>query len=210
MKNIILIAPPAAGKGTLSKALSDAYGYIGLSTGDILRDKAKTDEVLREAMKTGKLIDDQTVFAALEEKLNVLGDKPYILDGFPRTVEQAIMYDELLNKMNRDLGIVIYLDVDKEILKERITTRLVCPQCKKPYSTRQGNLYPKDGKTCDTCGVDLIQRADDTEEVFEQRFEEYLNKTEPLINYYEEKGLLVKVDSTDASKTFDEVITLIK
>ncbi len=210
MKNIILIAPPAAGKGTLSKMLSDNLGYVGLSTGDILREKAQTDEVLREAMKTGKLIDDETVFAALEEKLDKLGDKPYILDGFPRTVKQAIMYDELLSKMERDLGIVIYLDVDKEILKERITTRLVCPSCKKPYSTRQGNLYPKDGKTCDTCHVDLVQRADDTEEVFEERFKEYLEKTEPLVNYYEEKGLLVKVDSSDASKTYEEVISLIK
>ncbi len=210
MKNIILIAPPAAGKGTLSKKLSDNFGYVPLSTGDILREKAQTDEVLREAMKTGKLINDETVFAALEEKLDKLGDKPYILDGFPRTVNQAIMYDELLEKMNKDLGVVIYLDVDKEILKERITTRLVCPTCKKPYSTRKGDLYPMDGKTCDNCHVDLIQRADDTEEVFEERFKEYLEKTEPLIDYYKNKGILESVNSENAAKTYEDVIPIIK
>ena len=94
MKNVILIAPPAAGKGTLAKRLVDSLGYVQLSTGDMLRDQAKEDENLCDMMKTGKLIDDKTVFKALEAKLNKLGDTPYILDGFPRTVNQAVMYDE--------------------------------------------------------------------------------------------------------------------
>ena len=173
MKNIILIAPPAAGKGTLAKSLSDNLGYVQLSTGDMLREQATTDETLREKMKTGALIDDATVFEALKNKLEKLGNTPYILDGFPRTVEQAKMYDELLKNMNKDLGIVIYLEVKKETLIKRVTSRVVCPKCKKPYNLMNEELLPKKAGYCDTCDVELIQRADDTEEVFEKRFKEY-------------------------------------
>lgn len=210
MKNVILIAPPAAGKGTLAKKLVDSLGYVQLSTGDMLRDQAKEDENLRDMMKTGKLIDDKTVFKALEAKLNKLGDTPYILDGFPRTVNQAVMYDELLHSMNKDLGVVIYLDVDKEELKNRVITRLVCPSCKSSYSTRNENLFPKEKGLCDNCKIELIQREDDKEEVFNMRYDEYLNKTSPLIDYYESKGLLVRVDDVDANVIFDKVSSLVR
>ena len=202
MKNIILLAPPAAGKGTLSQILSEKYGYISLSTGDILREKAKTDESLKEALKTGKLLDDQTVFEALTYYLNKI-DKPYILDGFPRTVEQAKMYEELLKEINKDLGVVIYLNVDKEELLQRVTTRIICPKCKKSYSTRNKELFPKVENICDECSVELIQREDDKEEVFEKRYNEYLTKTSPLIDYYKEKELLVEINA----KTVEEMAT---
>lgn len=210
MKNVILIAPPAAGKGTLSNQLSVNDGYVALSTGDMLRDLAKTDEKLAEAMKTGMLIDDETVFRALEKKLDDLGDTPYILDGFPRTVNQAVMYDELLAKKNKDLGVVLYLNADKEVLITRVTSRLVCPKCKKSYSTITKELLPKDGNLCTECNVELIQRADDKRETFEQRYDEYLEKTSPLINYYEEKNKLFRIDAIDSKKTYEEAINLIK
>lgn len=210
MKNVILIAPPAAGKGTLAKRLVDSLGYVQLSTGDMLRDQAKDDKNLCDMMKTGKLIDDKTVFKALEAKLNKLGDTPYILDGFPRTVNQAVMYDELLHSMNKDLGVVIYLDVDKEELKNRVITRLVCPSCKASYSTRNENLFPKEKGLCDNCKVELIQREDDKEEVFNMRYDEYLEKTSPLIDYYESKCLLVRVDDVDADLIFDKVSSLVR
>lgn len=210
MKNVILIAPPAAGKGTLAKKLVDSLGYVQLSTGDILREQAKENENLRNMMKTGKLIDDKTVFKALEAKLNKLGDTPYILDGFPRTVNQAVMYDELLHSINKNLGVVIYLDVDKEELKNRVITRLVCPSCKASYSIRNENLFPKEKGLCDNCKVELIQREDDKEEVFNMRYDEYLEKTSPLIDYYESKGLLVRVDDIDADIIFDKVSSLVR
>ena len=210
MKNIILIAPPAAGKGTLSGMLAESYNYVGLSTGDMLRDLAKTDEALSDAMKTGKLIDDETVFRALEAKLETLGDTPYILDGFPRTVKQAEMYDELLKKVNKDLGVVIYLDVNKEILIDRVTSRLVCPVCKKAYNTKNKDLLPKEGNLCHNCNVELIQRADDSKEIFEQRYEEYLEKTSPLVEYYQLKDLLVKLNTVEAKDTFDAAVKVIK
>lgn len=193
MKNIILLAPPAAGKGTLSQILSEKYGYISLSTGDILREKAKCDEELKQKMSEGKLLDDQTVFSALEYYLGKI-DKPYILDGFPRTVKQAQMYQELLTNQNKDLGIVIYLDVDKEELKQRITTRIICPKCKKTYSTRNKDLFPKEKGICDDCKTSLITREDDKEEVFEKRYTEYQEKTSPLINFYKNQNLLVTVN----------------
>ena len=210
MKNVILIAPPAAGKGTLSKVLADEFGYVSLSTGDMLRERANEDDNLREMMKTGKLIDDETVFDALKAKLNKLGDTPYILDGFPRTVKQAVMYDELLKDMGRELGVVIYLDVDKEELKNRVVTRLICPKCKASYSTRNKELLPKNEGLCDTCSLELIQREDDKEEVFNMRYDEYLVKTSPLIDYYEAKGLLERINETEANKVFEVASTMIK
>lgn len=210
MKNVILIAPPAAGKGTLAKKLVDKFGYVQLSTGDILRERALDDPKLSEIMKTGKLIDDKVVFESLEAKLNKLGDTPYILDGFPRTEKQAMMYDDLLKELSRDLGVVIYLDVDKEELKNRVVTRLICPKCKASYSTRNSALFPKHEGLCDVCNVELIQRADDKEEVFYERYNEYLTKTSPLIKYYEDKNLLERVNETDADLIFDKVSELVK
>ncbi len=210
MKNLILIAPPAAGKGTLSKMLVDSFGYVALSTGDILRERAMEDETLREMMKTGKLIDDNTVFASLEAKLNKLGDTPYILDGFPRTVTQAVMYDELLQNMGKELGVVIYLDVDREELKKRVTTRIICPKCKTSYSTREKTLLPKEEGLCDNCKEKLIVREDDKEEIFNQRYDEYLTKTSPLIDYYDSKGLLVRINEVNAKDIFDKVSSMVR
>ena len=209
MKNVILIAPPAAGKGTLAKDL-ESLGFIQLSTGDMLRELAKEDKALEEIMKTGKLIDDNTVFKALEAKLNKLGNTPYILDGFPRTVTQAKMYDELLKSMNKELGVVIYLDVDKEELKQRVITRIICPTCKASYSTRNKDLMPKTEGLCDDCKTALIQREDDSEEVFESRYEEYIEKTSPLIDYYESKNLLKRIDDKDADDVFKKASEMVK
>lgn len=209
MKNIILVAPPAAGKGTLAKRLED-LGYIPLSTGDMLREKSKKDDVLNEMMKKGTLISDDIVFKILEETLISLDDKNYILDGFPRTVNQAIMYDNLLEKLNKDIGVVIYLDVDKDILLKRTITRRICPNCKRSYSTITENLKPKKDNICDVCKSPLIQRTDDTEDIFEVRYDEYMNKTYPLINYYEEKNILHHINTTDSDETYKRVLKLIK
>ena len=209
MKNIILVAPPAAGKGTLAKKLEE-LGYISLSTGDMLREKSKTDEVLNEMMKKGSLISDDIVFNILEEKIVSLDDKNYILDGFPRTVNQAIMYDNLLEKLDKDIGVVIYLDVDKDILLKRTITRRVCPNCKKSYSTITESLKPKKENVCDVCKSSLIQRTDDTEDIFEVRYNEYMDKTYPLINYYEEKNIFHHIDTNDIDDTYIRVLNLIK
>lgn len=210
MKNVILLAPPAAGKGTLAKRLKDEYGYIQLSTGDMLREKAEEDKNLKEIMDSGKLISDDIVFEALKSKLNKLDRAPYILDGFPRTVAQAVMYDELLKDLNKDLGVVIYLDVDKEELKSRGTSRLICPKCKVSYSLRNKDLFPKQEGICDDCKEKLIQRTDDTEEVFNQRYEEYQLKTSQLVNYYESKGVLKRITEGNTEEVFKKVSEVIR
>ena len=210
MKNIILLAPPAAGKGTLAKRLKDEFGYVQLSTGDMLREKAKEDQNLQDMMNQGKLINDNIVFEALKSKLNKLGDTPYILDGFPRTVAQAVMYDELLKDLNKELGVVIYLDVDKEELKNRVTSRLICPKCKASYSTRNKDLFPKKEGLCDDCNEKLVQRSDDSEEVFNERYEEYNLKTSPLVSYYEREGLLERITEENIEDVYKKASELLK
>ena len=208
MKNVILIAPPAAGKGTLSDNLK-TLGYVQLSTGDMLRELAQQDESLSEKMKAGELINDETVFEALKNKLNKIGDTPYILDGFPRNVKQAEMYDELLKELNRDLGVVIYLDVEKHLLLERATSRIICPSCKKAYNKLNPEFKPIKEGICDTCGVELITREDDTEAAFEKRYATFLEHTSPLVEYYENNHELYKVDGSESKKTFEEVKKII-
>ena len=209
MKNIILLAPPAAGKGTVAKYLCDKYDYVSVSTGDMLREEAKKNKKLQAIMETGKLVDDDIVFDLLKAKLNKLDDTPYILDGFPRTVNQAFMYDELIRNIGKDLGVVIYLDIDKEELKERVVSRLICPNCKASYSTRNKEFFPKNDNMCDNCNVELVHRDDDTEEIFYQRYSEYLEKTNSLIDFYEAKGNLVRISEIDANKLFEKVSSLV-
>ncbi len=209
MQNIILLAPPAAGKGTLANYLCEKFGYVSISTGDLLREEAKKNKELEKLMHSGKLIDDNIVFELLKAKLNKLGNTPYILDGFPRTESQAVMYDELIQNMGKKLGVVIYLDVDKNELKTRVTTRLICPNCKATYSIREKRLAPKKDFVCDKCESKLIQREDDKEEIFDKRYEEYLTSTSPLIDYYDSKGVLVKISDTDMSLVFEKVSSLV-
>ena len=209
MKNIILLAPPAAGKGTVAKYLCDNFGYVSISTGDMLREEAKNNIELKEIMETGKLVDDNIVFDLLKAKLNKLGNTPYILDGFPRTVNQAVMYDELIQSIEKNLGVVIYLDVDKEELKDRVVSRLICPNCKASYSTRNPEFFPKKENVCDDCNVELVHRDDDTEEVFYQRYDEYLEKTSSLIDFYEEKGNLYRISDIDSNIVFEKVTELV-
>ena len=209
MKNIILIAPPAAGKGTLADRLKKEFDYDYISMGDILREEAKTNEVIKEKMERGILIDDSEVLLSIKNKLAKV-EKSYILDGFPRTINQAKAYDEYLLKNNKSLGVVIYLDVPKEELVKRITSRLICPNCKKTYSSIKKELLPRKEGVCDVCGSKLITRKDDTVEVFDQRYEEYQDKTKPLIDYYQEKDKLVTIKTLTPEETYLEAIKVIK
>lgn len=208
MKNVILLAPPAAGKGTIANDLKN-LGYIQISIGDTLRRLAKEDKALGEAMQTGGLVDDKIIFKALNNKLDEIGNKPYILDGFPRNIEQAKMYNELLEKEKKDLGVVIYLDVDKEVLLKRATSRVVCLNCGRSYSLIKDELKPNEEGICDDCNTNLIKRKDDTEEVFESRYNTFIEKTFPLIKYYEEQNNLYRITELEESKILEEVKRII-
>ena len=212
MKNIILIAAPAAGKGTLSDLLVKKYDYIHISTGDLLREVSKeTTELgqkITKMLKNGELVTDEIVFELLENKLRQV-DKPYILDGFPRTLNQAYKYDELIQKLNKDLGIVVVLNCDYEILKKRIVGRYLCKDCGSIYNTLTGVNTPKQEGICDNCGGDLYKRSDDNEESFKTRYETYLEKTKPLIDFYEKKGNLYYIDSQTTDTMLKEIEDLL-
>lgn len=200
MKNIILIAAPAAGKGTLSEMLVEKYGYVHISTGDLLRDASKEDTPLgkkiSEMLQSGALVTNEIVFDLLEKRLMKDDTKNgYILDGFPRTLEQAEMYDDTVKRLNLDLGVVIVLESDYETLRMRIVGRMLCEECGSVYNVLTGVNTPKVEGLCDKCGGKLYKRSDDNEESFKTRYDTYLDKTKPLIDFYKEKGIIHFVNS---------------
>lgn len=212
MQNIIFIAPPAAGKGTISECLKNDFGYQHLSTGDMLREAIKEQSpmglMVKDIMNEGKLVSDEIVIDLISDKLGEDG-KPFILDGFPRTLNQALKLTELLNNLNKDY-IVIYLDLPKEEALKRIVGRLSC-SCGKTYNTLINSLKPKKEGICDICGNTLIKRDDDNQESFLVRYNSYLENTKPIINYYLSNKRLIKIDAAkDKQSVYQDIIEVIK
>ena len=148
MKNIIFIAPPAAGKGTVSEYLVKNYGYEHLSTGDLLRDEIKSGSELgnqiNELITKGNLVNDELITELVSDKLkNLESGKPFILDGFPRTLPQALSLEEIFKKYNITNNIVIYLNIKEEQALKRVMGRVICSKCKKTYNLNNDNLKPK-------------------------------------------------------------------
>lgn len=200
MKNIILIAPPAAGKGTQAEMIVNKYNVPSISTGNLLR-AARNNETeigrsIIEAQDKGLLVSDDIVIELLRNRLSESDcDNGYILDGFPRTIAQAKAYQTMLNELGKELGDVIYLEIDKEIAKERIVGRISCPNCGTTYNEYIVDTMPKVKGICDKCNGPLTKRSDDNEEAFNVRFDTYIEKTAPLIDYYEAQGVLFRVNS---------------
>ena len=212
MKNIIFIAPPAAGKGTQSKLVSTEYNIPHISTGDLLRDEVsrgtKIGKSIKKVMESGSLVDDNIITELLKQRITKDDCKNgYILDGYPRTLNQAKIYSELLEELKYPAGVVIFFDIDKERALKRTLSRIVCSKCGSSYNLLVSELKPKKDGICDTCGEKLQVRADDTEEVFITRFDTYINSTKDLIDYYDKLGLLYRIQVLDkpASEIFDEV-----
>ena len=193
MKNIIFIAPPAAGKGTISDILVKDYNYEHLSTGDLLREEIKSGssfgQEINDIISKGELVSDEIVIKLVTEKLNLLKDKAFILDGFPRTLNQAIKLDEMLITLGVTNNLVAYLDIDLDTALKRVLGRVICPKCKRSYNVYNEGLKPKNENICDDCNVLLEKRSDDTEETFKVRFNSYLENVNPIIEYYKEKGI---------------------
>ena len=217
MKNIIFIAPPAAGKGTVSARICEKYNIPHISTGDLLRDEIKNSTKLgieiKDAMAKGEFVSDEVITKLLKKRLsNKDCKKGYILDGYPRNVNQAVVYDKLLEELEFDLGKVIFLDIDKDTAMKRALSRLVCPRCELSYNLEDKDLSPVREGICDNCGGPLKSRSDDTEETFKHRFDIYIEETFPLVNYYVKKNNLVKINVNDKSsdEVFEEVEKVIK
>ena len=211
MKGIIFIAPPAAGKGTQSTLITEKYNIPHISTGDLLREKVSVGDTLgnfiQQQMSTGGLVSDEIILKLLEERINKSDcNNGYILDGFPRNVDQAKAYEDILTRLNKTLGDVILLDITKQTARERIVGRASCPTCGAIYNEFEKELMPKKQGVCDKCGTALIKREDDNEETFSKRFDTYLEKTAPLIKYYQDKGVLFSVNSgIDKDFTFNAI-----
>ncbi len=215
MKNIIFIAPPAAGKGTQSAIIEKKYNLPHISTGDILRDEAKKDSELgryiREVLDSGSLVKDEITYELLYNRLSLDDCKNgYVLDGFPRNIEQAYKYDEILSNLNQELGYVIRLDIDEETLEKRITGRRICEECGTVYNINSDNEKPKVESICDKCGHRLYQRNDDNITSFKHRYDLYMEKTKPLLDYYAKKGILYVINGNDSvesvAKEIDKVL----
>lgn len=215
MKSVILIAAPAAGKGTEAIRLKEQYNMPHISTGDLLRAAvAKGDErgsMINELITNGKFVSDDIVLELLKEKiLEPACENGYILDGFPRNIAQAEAYDKILEEIKRDIGIVIVLDIDKEIAKSRISGRYSCPKCGKVYNINNPEMKPANEGLCDSCNIELTRRADDNPDTYEERYNTYLEKTEPLISYYDKKGIVYHVDSGISSEeTHKQVVKIL-
>ncbi len=206
MKNIIFIAPPAAGKGTQSTMLKERFEFNHLSTGDMLREAISSGSELGVLVKNiideGKLVSDDIMINLIKDKLSNLGGKPFILDGFPRTLNQAKALEDLLTKDYE----VIYLDLSEEEAVGRILGRLTC-SCGKSYNLNVDALKPKVEGICDGCGASLIKRGDDNAESFKVRYKSFIDNTKPLLDYYEEKNKLHKIDvNRDVEDIFKDIV----
>lgn len=211
MKNIIFIAPPAAGKGTVSDYLIKNYHYKHLSTGDMLRAEIEAGsefgKEISNIMATGSLISDDIMISLVKQQLIKLSNQNFILDGFPRTLEQAKSLDEMLISLGVTNNVVIFLDIDKELALKRILGRVNCPKCGRSYNVYFEDMKPENENICDDCKSELIKRTDDNEESFEVRFDTYMNNVKSIKDYYNEKHMLseVMVDN-NLTRVLDEVI----
>lgn len=207
---LVILGPPGAGKGTQAASIVDTYDVVHISTGDIFRENIKNATELGKKAKSfmdrGELVPDEVVNEIVVDRLkkpDVAGG--FLLDGFPRTVNQAVSLDAALEAMGTKLDCVINIQVASELLINRAVGRRVCPSCGRTYHVT--NQKPKVEGICDDDGSELIQRADDTEETVKKRIDVYERQTSPLIDYYKAQGLLLDVDG---SKGIDDVFKQIR
>jgi adenylate kinase len=212
---IVLLGAPGAGKGTIAKLLSNFDGSVQISTGDILRNavKAKTKLGIEAQgyMERGELVPDKLIMDIMEARLQEPDcTKGYLLDGFPRTIPQAEELKKLLIKLNMKLDAVINIDVPKEVILDRLTTRRTCsnPDCQEIYNIKSKPPTP-DGK-CLKCGSPAVQRADETVEAITKRLETYNEKTAPLIDFYAKEGLLKTIASLSSDEIVDQIKAAVK
>lgn len=213
--NIILLAPPAAGKGTQAELLEDKYHLNHISTGDLLRKSAsRRDDFgskIKEIMKSGALVSDEIIFNILNNYLENCKNKNLLFDGFPRNIYQAERLEQMLEEKNDRLDFAFLLEVEKSILEKRITGRRLCEKCGSVYNVNIDSLRPKTDSICDKCHGNLYQRSDDNEELFEIRYQEYLNKTSALIDYYQAKNILYRIQSDkNKEEVFEEICNQIE
>lgn len=212
---IVLLGAPGAGKGTVAKLLTEYDGSVQISTGDILRAAVKKGSELgkkaKEFMERGDLVPDSLIMQIMETRLQEADcQKGFILDGFPRTIPQAEELKKLLAKLKIKMDFIANLDVPRDVILDRLTTRRTCSNssCQEIYNVKSNP--PAAGDKCKKCGSPVIQRADETEEAITNRLTTYMQKTAPLIGFYEKEGLLKNFLSLSSKDTVAEIIKALK
>ncbi len=205
---LILLGAPGAGKGTVAKLLTKIDGSVQISTGDILRGAVAAGTELGKkaeaAMKAGDLVSDDLIMGIMGDRLKEDDCKNgYLLDGFPRTIPQAEALDKLLESMGEKLDAVVNIDVARDVILDRLTTRRTCEDCGAIYNVKS-NPTKVEGK-CDACGGAVVQRDDETEEAISNRLDVFNEQTAPLAGYYEAKGQLLTVAATSSESVIDAI-----
>lgn len=195
--DLVILGSPGSGKGTQALMLAEKFSILHISTGDLLREAVATGtELGRKAqgfMDSGELVPDDLVIDLIAETLRANeGGKGFILDGFPRTLNQAKALSDLLTGMDLKIQLVIYLDVSSEEVVRRLSLRRSCPNCSRLFN--MASKPPSDGVHCDDCGEELIIRKDDREDVILNRLEVYRKETFPILEWYEQNSTVVKVN----------------
>jgi adenylate kinase len=211
--NLVLMGLPGAGKGTQAERIVDKYGIPHISTGDMFRAAIKEGTELglkaKSFMDKGELVPDEVTIGIVRERL-AKDDckKGFLLDGFPRTVPQAEALEELLKELNRNIDYVINIDVNKDILMERLTGRRICKNCGSTYHLVFNP--PREEGVCDKCGGELYQRADDNPETVENRLEVNIKQQQPLLDFYDKKGYLRNINGQqDIDQVFSDIQDLL-
>lgn len=199
IRAIILLGAPGAGKGTIAEAIRDALNIVHVSTGDMLREAVKSGTpVGRQAeafMRKGELVPDDLIIRIVMERIDQGGGNGvYLFDGFPRTLAQAELLDDNFKRRGAQLTHVFLLDVSQAVSLERLTGRRICRKCGANFHVR--NIPPKVEGVCDRCGGELYQRQDDMRETISNRLEVFQRQTAGLIKYYEQQGILMRIDSS--------------
>ncbi|HBM81677.1 MAG: adenylate kinase [Clostridiales bacterium] len=210
---IILLGPPGAGKGTQAKRISKKYDIPHISTGDIFRENIKNNTRLgieaKKFIDKGQLVPDDVTVGIVENRIKLEDCKSgFLLDGFPRTVNQAAALDKILISMDLKIDYVININVSSKILVERLSGRRVCSSCGASFHVLLNP--PSKDSICDRCGGRLIQREDDTAETVNERLNVYKKQTSPLIDYYSQVGILYSVDGgEDIDKVFGDICNIL-
>ncbi|MFO7703197.1 MAG: adenylate kinase [Psychroflexus maritimus] len=210
MINLLIMGKPGAGKGTQAKKILDHFNLTHISTGEIYREEIKKGSYIGQEAKKyldqGNLVPDKMTNDIVRAVLSTTEfENGFMLDGYPRTIAQAKALDEMLNKRNIRLTAVINVDVDDDIISDRMSGRRVCSNCGETYHLEYHP--PKIDGVCDVCGHQLIQRPDDLKESVLNRLKIYKNKTQPLLDYYEKKDLLLVIDGEKSSdQVFDDIL----
>ena len=205
---LILLGAPGAGKGTVAKLLTAMDGSVQISTGDILRAAVAAGTELGKkaeaAMKAGDLVSDDLIMGIMGERLKEDDCKSgYLLDGFPRTIPQAEALKVLMEKIGEKLDFVVNIDVPKDVILDRLTTRRTCTDCGAIYNVKSNP--PKEEGKCNDCGGPVVQRDDETEEAISNRLDVYNEKTAPLAGFYEKEGMLLTVTATSSDAVIDAI-----